>query len=495
LILAVSLSACSSTESPTVEPTDPGELIPVSTFTPTTQIRVLTPTAFAEGGVWVDIIVNYPARATVIIDGVQHLDGLLESGTLFRSPVFKYVEIDTPHIHRLEVLINGVELNFEDEGGELSTYRWDHPVQPVENLILPTPTTIPAATAVIQSTNILHQYTLAESNANEPISPENAVRLMDLIRIDIGHAYEFEPAYSPDGLQLLYKRAIPGTVGSTGEKTYFKTIELLDLETGTVHKLADTQSRSTLANSHSVIFHPNGNALLAYGDLVTNKVELREDGGIGIRPVHSYIGGVSVTGQTYSPDGQYLLRTSFTGAVFLYRDVGWREVFSTVVEPYSYLDGVYIDWRPASEPAFTPDGQYFAVIGEGLHIWRTEDTSLHYQSEGAYYVDTSHLSIHGSQIAAAAPGNIYFLDIESKRITHLLPAPSSVTSIDFSADGKLVAVGTGTGGVFFYDPVTNHTVTSRQAHSDRITFLRFSPDGRWLSTISADGTLALWAIP
>jgi len=120
---------------------------------------------------------------------------------------------------------------------------------------------------------------------------------------------------------------------------------------------------------------------------------------------------------------------------------------------------------------------------------------LHFISEGAYYQDTSHLTIFGSEIAAVAPGNIYFLDIESKKITRILPAPSSVTAMDYSSDGTMIAVGTGSGGLFFYDPLTNRTVTSRQAHTEKITYLKFSPDGRWLATVSENGTIALWAIP
>jgi WD40 repeat protein len=103
--------------------------------------------------------------------------------------------------------------------------------------------------------------------------------------------------------------------------------------------------------------------------------------------------------------------------------------------------------------------------------------------------------MHGSEIAAVAPGNIYFLNIESKKISHILPAPSSVTALDYNADGSMIAVGTGSGGLFFYDPKTNRTVTSRQAHTEGITHLKFTPDGRWLATVSEDGTIALWAIP
>jgi WD40 repeat protein len=490
--ILVLLTACSSEESPEIEleeSTKASIIIAVPTFTLTPEILIPTPTVDLEGGYSVDLIADFEAEVTVMIDGVIHMDGVVERGTLLRSRVKEQLEIRTPHVNRLQILINGVEQKLVEEGGFESVYAWDQFGQ-----LQGTPASA-SPTQAFQSTPSPPLYQLASGNASEAISAGNAVRLMDLVRIEIGSSYEFEPAFSPDGLQMVYRARLPMSGTSSEEAQSEAYINLLGLETGLVTPLAGPHLRSNLQHIQGATYHPIRNELLIYGDSTTSRLEFGEDGSVRVIPVDQYTGGVSLTGQAFSPDGKYFVRTSFTGAVFLYRDQGWRELFSTVVEPYSYLEGVYINWRPALDPAFIDEGRYFAVVGEGLQIWRTDDQSLHYQSEGAYYGDTSHLTVFGSEIAAAAPGNIYFLDVESKKISRILPAPSSVTALDYSVDGSMIAVGTGSGGLFFYDPYTNRTVTSRQAHTERITHLKFSPDGRWLATVSEDGTIALWAIP
>jgi WD40 repeat protein len=492
LVLVLLLTACGSRDSRHIDLndlTEVSEFIAVPTFTLTPEILVPTPTADLEAGYWVDLIADFETEVTVVIDGVIHMDGVVEPGTLLRSRVKEQLEIRTPHMNRLQVVVNGVEQQLVEESGVESVFVWDRFGQLQGTPFVSTPT------QAIRSTPLPPLYQLTSGNASEAISAGNAVRLMDLVRIEIGSSYEFEPAFSPDGRQMVYKARLPISEISSEESQSEVWVNLLELDTGLVTPLVGPQLRSNLQPMQGATFHPARNELLIYGDSTTSRIEFGEDDSVRVIPVDRYTGGVSLTGQEFSPDGRYFLRTSFTGAVFLYRDQGWQELFSAVVEPYSYLEGVYINWRPAWDPAFTDDGRYFAVVGEGLQIWRTDDYSLHYQSEGAYYGDTSHLTVFGSEIAAAAPGNIYFLDVESKKINRILPAPSSVTALDYSIDGTMIAVGTGSGGLFFYDPYTNRTVTSRQAHTERITHLEFSPDGRWLFTVSEDGTIALWAIP
>jgi WD40 repeat protein len=490
-VLVFFLAACGSSDSRYIDLDDATEVsaaIAVPTFTHTLAILVPTPTAESIEGYEVEIVAEQAVWVRIIVDNEDFIGGELEPGQLIQAHVQEGLEIITPHGDHLRILIEGEEQGITGDWGQVASFIWD------ANGKLQDDTSELTSIYAATSTPAPPIYQLASGNASECITAGNAVRLMDLARIEIGSSYEFEPTFSPDGRQMVYRVRLPMSEASSEEVQSEICINLLELDTGLVTPLMGPRLRSKL-NIQGVTFHPIRNELLLYGDSATSRIVFGEDDSVRVVPVHRYTGGVSLTGQEFSPDGKYFVRTSFTGAVFLYRDQGWEELFSTVVEPYSYLEGVYINWRPALDPAFTEDGRYFAVVGEGLQIWRTDDQSLHYQSEGAYYGDTSHLTVFGSEIAAAAPGNIYFLDVESKKINRILPAPSFVTALDYNVDGSMLAVGTGSGGLFFYDPYTNRTVTSRQAHTERITHLEFSPDGRWLATVSEDGTIALWAIP
>ena len=68
----------------------------------------------------------------------------------------------------------------------------------------------------------------------------------------------------------------------------------------------------------------------------------------------------------------------------------------------------------------------------------------------------------------------------------------TVTAVAFSPDGRHLASASRDGTVRLWNPATGRPTTTLQAHRGRVTAVAFSPDGRHLASGDADGTVRLW---
>lgn len=69
------------------------------------------------------------------------------------------------------------------------------------------------------------------------------------------------------------------------------------------------------------------------------------------------------------------------------------------------------------------------------------------------------------------------------------------TSIAFSPDGKLLALGTENGSIKYVDVDRKILLKSIKTHKSSITDVAFSPNGLLLAAASEDGSISIWGIP
>ncbi len=155
--------------------------------------------------------------------------------------------------------------------------------------------------------------------------------------------------------------------------------------------------------------------------------------------------------------------------------------------------------KPIKAAAFSPDGTIFATTGDDglIHTW---DSTTGMAVE-VYEEKT--LAAAGTKPGSGIPPEFWNLTTEWK-LARTIGSPNAdsiltdrVTALDFSPDGKTLAVGSGepsrSGQIKLFDLATGkETLTIKEPHSDTVNCLAFSPDGKQLASCAADRFVKLW---
>ena len=166
--------------------------------------------------------------------------------------------------------------------------------------------------------------------------------------------------------------------------------------------------------------------------------------------------------------------------------------------------------KPMKWLAFAPDGATFAVVGDDqlLHTYSAE-TGAPVEVYPAFAAPGSVVAFaaDGSAIAAAANNSGLVWDFATEwKLARTIGTPDMageltdrVTALDFSPDGKLLAVGGGepsrSGEIKVYSTETGQLVLAlKEPHSDTVNCLDFSPDGQQLASCAADRFVKIWNV-
>jgi WD40 repeat protein/tRNA A-37 threonylcarbamoyl transferase component Bud32 len=246
--------------------------------------------------------------------------------------------------------------------------------------------------------------------------------------------------------------------------------------------VASGRERAVLRHAgvvESVAFAPDGKTLAV---LAGRRVYLWDR---SVGPQRAGFQAVTRGAFAFSPDGRRLLANDKDGKVWLIDPATGR----SVGRPLGHLGSV-------TAVAYSPDGALVAAAGPaGVKVWdvrsRRERAAL--KAEGPRALD---FSPDGRVLAVGGEkGLVTLWEIQSNAAA-ALPHPEAhgpvrVSALAFSRDGRTLAVGTTTAGIALWDVAARRRTTHLVGPEPRS--LAFAPDGKTLASAHAFGA-RLWDV-
>ncbi len=324
--------------------------------------------------------------------------------------------------------------------------------------------------------------------ANFGRAAEQAVTIWDAatgksrrhLSAEIGNA--FAVALSPDG-------EIVATGGSDGRVRLFRS--------------ASGDALRVLAghtdNVHGVAFSPDGAIIASASRDGSARIW---DAASGMQ-LQSLPCGADQRSVAFSPNGQLLATAGYGGVALLW------DLAQTVPEPTP----LPVDAGMVRGLSFAPDGELLAGIdAKGvIHLWRVPSGEM---AETLYghdaYGNQTAFSPDGSRLASASgDGTVKIWDVHAEHLSAARAKSRSVTeggwvsALAYNCDGRLLAIASdrnpvNSGVVDFklrlvdrQDPNQTQTLSG---HSQGVTSMAFSPDGKQIATGSRDHTVRVWDV-
>jgi len=151
--------------------------------------------------------------------------------------------------------------------------------------------------------------------------------------------------------------------------------------------------------------------------------------------------------------------------------------------------------------AFTsPDQKYFFAIDDegGMRLWQAESGALLSAIQGPRPpIRNAVLSPAGRQIAICVEREnmVHLYDCQSGQDHRLVGHTDFVSGLAFSPDGKTLATGSMDGTIRLWQTATGQSLATLPGHIQETTAVAFSPDGRTLASVANGESLKLWHLP
>lgn len=307
----------------------------------------------------------------------------------------------------------------------------------------------------------------------------------------IGHGGEvISVVPSPDGKTLA-----SGGCGEIDSQGDCLTGEVILWSVATHQPLGRLLTDKALVRS--LAFSPNGKTLAAGTD--DGKVWLIDM--MTRLPMLALVGHISpVKSVVFSPDGNLL--ASAGGDVRLW-NVTTRQVLS---------DHLMSDGDRVRSLVFSPDGKTLVLGSDNGTISLWDSATHEFLEESlpnmtgsvftiAYSPDSRILAVGGCESLDSSfqclTGGIYLWDT----VTHeLLAGPLQghtdwISSLAFSADGKMIASGSFDDTIRLWDAKTYEPLgAALKGHTGSVNGIAFDPENRWLVSASSDKTIRIWDV-
>ncbi len=300
-------------------------------------------------------------------------------------------------------------------------------------------------------------------DSREPITPDNASQLAQLIRLGRGSADY--AAFTPDGETL----AVASTVGVW----LYESANLATEQEPTLLQTDATVRNITISSDNTTLFAALSNGDLEAWDLETQKrnqiVELSNSG--------DYL--------AINPDGTLIAVNAGSRGINL---------LNLNANTETLLEGSF---QNSAEVAFSPDGAWLAAVGSdyAVYFWDVANSTEGAKLEGHTRAPESlSFSPDGSLLATGSgDATIRLWNVDDGTEHSVIDALdgdtlSSVTRVRFSPDGSLLASGHNNGDVVLWEVATG-SVEAQFTNDTGIHDLIFSPDGSQIITIDTTNRL------
>ena len=277
-------------------------------------------------------------------------------------------------------------------------------------------------------------------------------------------------AFSPDGTLLA-------------TANIDETVQLWDVATQRVVATRQGKLTSTwLDEPLPMSFSPDG-TILAFGS---------KHGTVNLLDVPAGTHAASLEGHTYpvasisfSPDGASLASGSWDRTVRLW-NVARREHIGTLKGHSDRVNSV----------TFSRDGDTLASASDDgtIKVWdvatKRNTTTFEGHADG---VGSLAFSSQSNILAAGVnDGSIKLWDVASKGVIHDLDKGGSFTSVAYSGDGSILALGSGS-TVRLWDVSGGVQVATLEGHTEKVSSLTFLSDGATLAS-GSHGEVYLWDV-
>lgn len=167
--------------------------------------------------------------------------------------------------------------------------------------------------------------------------------------------------------------------------------------------------------------------------------------------------------------GQFSHCRTYTANSDLYS--GWGQLWDISTGDYRSMVKEHFPYVYAL--AFSPNGSTLAIAGKS-----------HFLDPPASRTATSQLyGLYSPQLWDA---------LTDKHLMDLDGHTDNVSSVAFSADGKILATGSWDDTIRLWNPDTGQHLTTFSGHGDNVNAIVFTPNGETLASGSSDDTIKLW---